>query len=204
MVRAYALVTTAIYPPHRPCAFRGRHATEDAEAEAETPRERDPLNYHAFDFHGSPTATVFAHLAQFSDSVFPHIGFFVQPPRARARVGARARTRGRVEGPNASANGGQGHSHVVGDGAYVRFPLTPDVLAACSDEDGSLRGLCGVKDLEGVTDGPGPGPVLGQDDEGRLGAGACRGLLQRGVLRTNCVDCLDRTNVGQVRYYPFI
>jgi len=26
------------------------------------------------------------------------------------------------------------------------------------------------------------------------------------VLRTNCVDCLDRTNVGQVRfyYYPLI
>jgi hypothetical protein len=102
----------------------------------------------------------------------------------------------------------------VGDGAYVRFPLTPDVLAACGDDDddddddGSLRGLCGVKDLEGATDGlgPGPGPGLGQDDEGRLGAGACRGLLQRGVLRTNCVDCLDRTNVGQVRfyYYPLI
>jgi len=26
-----------------------------------------------------------------------------------------------------------------------------------------------------------------------------RYLEQRGVLRTNCIDCLDRTNVAQVR-----
>ena len=26
------------------------------------------------------------------------------------------------------------------------------------------------------------------------------GMLQRGVLRTNCIDCLDRTNVAQYAY----
>jgi hypothetical protein len=33
-----------------------------------------------------------------------------------------------------------------------------------------------------------------------LGIGSKYGLLQRGVLRTNCIDCLDRTNVGQFCY----
>jgi len=32
------------------------------------------------------------------------------------------------------------------------------------------------------------------------GTGLMHGLLQRGVLRTNCIDCLDRTNVGQFCY----
>ena len=33
-----------------------------------------------------------------------------------------------------------------------------------------------------------------------LGEGARMGLTQRGILRTNCVDCLDRTNVAQFCY----
>ena len=33
-----------------------------------------------------------------------------------------------------------------------------------------------------------------------LGEGLRGGLLQRGIVRTNCVDCLDRTNVGQFCY----
>jgi hypothetical protein len=41
--------------------------------------------------------------------------------------------------------------------------------------------------------------VLGSEDGG-LGSGVCQGLLQHGVLRTNCVDCLDRTNVAQFAY----
>ena len=196
--------------PCVPCARR--HAAEAeaaaaAAAEAHSAgRGREPLHYHAFDFHGNPTPVVFAHLAQFSESIFPHIGFFAQPPQARARARRRTHTRGQGVGEGegederewAPAEGG-------GDRAYVRFPLTADVLATCGD-DGSLRGLCGAKDAEGAAEGTpsgqGQGQGQGPDDEGRLGAGACRGLLQRGVLRTNCVDCLDRTNVGQVRRWP--
>ena len=33
-----------------------------------------------------------------------------------------------------------------------------------------------------------------------LNSGVPAGLLQCGVLRTNCVDCLDRTNVAQFCY----
>ena len=33
-----------------------------------------------------------------------------------------------------------------------------------------------------------------------LGEGLRQGLLQRGIVRTNCVDCLDRTNVSQFCY----
>jgi hypothetical protein len=36
------------------------------------------------------------------------------------------------------------------------------------------------------------------DDDAVISAG--RGLLQTGVLRTNCIDCLDRTNIGQFCY----
>ena len=33
-----------------------------------------------------------------------------------------------------------------------------------------------------------------------IGLGSRVGLFQYGILRTNCVDCLDRTNVGQFCY----
>ena len=33
-----------------------------------------------------------------------------------------------------------------------------------------------------------------------VGPGLPIGLLQRGLLRTNCIDCLDRTNIGQFTY----
>jgi hypothetical protein len=38
----------------------------------------------------------------------------------------------------------------------------------------------------------------------QVGAGAPIGLLQNGVLRTNCIDCLDRTNVGQFCYANYV
>ena len=37
-------------------------------------------------------------------------------------------------------------------------------------------------------------------DSESLGNGVRTGVLQKGVLRTNCVDCLDRTNVAQFCY----
>lgn len=33
-----------------------------------------------------------------------------------------------------------------------------------------------------------------------VGVGSLLGLLQNGIFRTNCVDCIDRTNVGQFCY----
>lgn len=41
---------------------------------------------------------------------------------------------------------------------------------------------------------------MNKSNEGGLGSGVYHGLLQHGVLRTNCVDCLDRTNVAQFCY----
>ena len=46
--------------------------------------------------------------------------------------------------------------------------------------------------------GPSPSPGSCALPLGELGEGARTGLTQRGILRTNCVDCLDRTNVAQV------
>ena len=44
-------------------------------------------------------------------------------------------------------------------------------------------------------------PELEETSENKeLGRGVCGGVLQMGVLRTNCVDCLDRTNVAQFCY----
>ena len=39
-----------------------------------------------------------------------------------------------------------------------------------------------------------------QQSKTMIGSGVIVGILQKGVLRTNCVDCLDRTNVGQFCY----
>ena len=39
-----------------------------------------------------------------------------------------------------------------------------------------------------------------KEEKNEIGSGIGSGFLQRGVLRTNCVDCLDRTNVAQFCY----
>ena len=67
--------------------------------------------------------------------------------------------------------------------ASTGFDPSPDPCAF------PLHGLLG----EGASPDPCAFPL-----HGLLGEGARMGLTQRGVLRTNCVDCLDRTNVAQV------
>ena len=60
----------------------------------------------------------------------------------------------------------------------------------------------------GTDAGTGPGAGVSLDSPALpsypppplLGEGARMGLTQRGILRTNCVDCLDRTNVAQFCY----
>ncbi|KAJ8427842.1 hypothetical protein Cgig2_017890 [Carnegiea gigantea] len=59
-------------------------------------------------------------------------------------------------------------------------PSTKDPQTGCGDEDNIERGCC--------------------DNEPNGDFAAKRPMFQKGVLRTNCIDCLDRTNVAQFSY----
>lgn len=59
-------------------------------------------------------------------------------------------------------------------------PPTKDPQTGCGDADNIERGGC--------------------DNEPNGDFAAKRPMFQKGVLRTNCIDCLDRTNVAQFSY----
>lgn len=42
--------------------------------------------------------------------------------------------------------------------------------------------------------------ITSNNSSNSVGIGIYEGLLQKGIVRTNCIDCLDRTNVGQFAY----
>ena len=84
-------------------------------------------------------------------------------------------------------------------------PISPQTSTATSSSAGSSSG--------------GSSPRGGNDDDSdeteeifeeylgsdaTAGPGLHCGIFQRGVLRTNCIDCLDRTNIGQFTYAKFV
>ena len=138
-----------------------------------------PIDYLTYDLIShmkvNQSASVFDALAQISDTIFPQIGLFYAPANVGAAlldaVGYRgAHSRSSSSGSSSSGGGDEAERE-------IRLQIMDRVLQA--DKDGEGEGEIAVK---------GDGRAWNKP------------LLQFGVLRTNCVDCLDRTNVAQFRY----
>ena len=81
------------------------------------------------------------------------------------------------------------------DDKYVSFPLPSsefNIIASPSDSLDNYGYGYGYSNLEHK------GGANNKSDS--LGSGYCHGLLQQGVLRVNCIDCLDRTNVAMFSF----
>ena len=150
-----------------------------------------PLRYIAYDFlnmaklqHaavagegglplGVEVPNVFRDLNRICERIFPTIGFYVDPPNTCFN---------RVRAVSARDSTGSG---------LLKFPYS-SVSAGLAD-----LGLP-TEDLEALMKEPcADDDMLLPQAAGEIGSGAPMGLKQNGVLRTNCMDCLDRTNVAQ-------
>jgi phosphatidylinositol 3,5-bisphosphate 5-phosphatase len=146
------------------------------------------VEYVAFDFHGTPHSTLFSQLDDLCEAIFPRSGFFLLSLRGEKGVEK------------------EGSSQYMPWCAYSEGSHDPGAKELASDTG---RGT-GIQD-EMNTSLPLPRSVEGETEDvsnrisyddlgGGMGPGFPVGVLQTGVLRTNCVDCLDRTNVAQFCY----
>jgi SacI homology domain len=155
------------------------------------------VEYIAFDFHGTPHSSLFSQLDQLCEDIFPRSGFFLLAKRGDI-----------VEGEKDGEKNGL--SPYMSWCSYVESHRNAE-----SKEDSSGTGIgtgtgTGKQDekcnalrlpysLRGETEDI-SNQISYDDLGGGIGSGYPVGVLQMGVLRTNCVDCLDRTNVAQFCY----
>ena len=161
----------------------------------------EPIEFLTYDFLGNmakangSSANVFASLEQISDLVLPHIGVFVDAP-----VNGEGGFEGKYESfavlDNSKRNAiydskktDENDSSVISRVRIMEQVVnilyyTPPVSSSDGNNINRISFL--VKDLQTINNGSFVGSPIG--------------LLQHGVLRTNCIDCLDRTNVAQFCY----
>lgn len=168
------------------------------------------VEYVAFDFHGTPHSTLFSQLDQLCEEIFPRSGFFLMAQRGGAVKGEKeAEKEGEMEGSSRyvpwCVYREEGHHDVEAQGNASRIGAGKGTVAgtgtgtAMQGEEKSLFPL--PYSTRGETGDLSNQNQISYDDSGMgMGPGFPVGVLQTGVLRTNCVDCLDRTNVSQFCY----
>mmetsp|Transcript_3250 Transcript_3250/g.5057 ORF Transcript_3250/g.5057 Transcript_3250/m.5057 type:complete len:1088 (-) Transcript_3250:150-3413(-) len=144
-----------------------------------------PVNFIAYDFlnkakaqhiaatESGPTSpdtpNVFRDLNRICEGIFPTIGFYVDPPPSNV----------------ASCTKPQ-------DQEFLKFPIFAMKKSA------NRIGI-DIQDVDEllVSDMGESNVILSTQSGPGVGTGSPIGLYQNGVMRTNCMDCLDRTNVAQ-------
>ena len=171
------------------------------------------IEYVAYDFHGSPHGTLFNDLGRICASIAPYSGFFVQAPHIyKDNIESVNDTNvlytswpiHRFENSTADAyldrslhdlfildsgSNGSSDENVCRDINYKRETLLEKIPDNVPNFAGNSSELKEESEKMNIKENP--------------GKGISTGLLQMGVLRTNCIDCLDRTNVAQFCYARF-
>ena len=173
------------------------------------------IEYVAYDFHGSPHGTLFNDLGRICASIAPYSGFFVQAPQIY-KESIESVNDMNVDTVNSVYTSWPIHSfeNYTADTDLDRS--LHDLFMLDSGCDGSIGGnvcrdISHNKEIlleklpDNVPNLAGNGSELEEESEKmnikeNPGKGISTGLLQMGVLRTNCIDCLDRTNVAQFCY----
>jgi phosphatidylinositol 3,5-bisphosphate 5-phosphatase len=150
------------------------------------------VEYVAFDFHGTPHNTLFSQLDQLCEEIFPRSGFFLLAQRGQ-KEGEREGSSQYVPWCAYSA----GNHDVGAKELAADTGRGTDRGTAIQDEKNTSRPLPYSIEEEM---GDASNQISYDDLGGGMGSGFPVGVLQTGVLRTNCVDCLDRTNVAQFCY----
>ena len=173
------------------------------------------IEYIAYDFHGSPQGTLFNDLRLICASIAPNSGFFVQAPQICTDV---AENIADINLGIASSGYTSWPFHRFENGTSfsdIEESLQDLFMLDSGSDQSSGENICREIDPgEKIQFEKLPihipnfsGNYSDIEEERKkmrmkqnLGEGVSKGLLQMGVLRTNCVDCLDRTNVGQFCY----
>lgn len=159
------------------------------------------VEYVAFDFHATPHSTLFSQLGQLCDDIFPKSGFFLAK-KVDQYVDIKENMR-KKEGERDREGEGEISSTYVSWSAYrqsLQDTESKEDPSRTEEKNKSNDSMSSNYSSSGVTK-ENLGQLSCEDLGGEgLGSGFPSGVLQMGVLRTNCVDCLDRTNIAQFCY----
>ena len=177
----------------------------------ETPK-RTLIDYVAFDFHSAPHNALFSQLDGICEKIFPSSGFYLQ-----------SRSMSEAEDFNISSCNSSSSSDVDGHNETDSLSSSSPTWLAENDVEAFLaHRISNTPSKDESYSSIQPLPLLlpshvsngrtyessetdennkkEKEEKNEIGSGIRSGFLQRGVLRTNCVDCLDRTNVAQFCY----
>ena len=170
------------------------------------------VDYIAFDFHGAPHTTLFSQLNDICEKIFPSSGFYLQsvseagdfnngcsstdtPSHASSSSSSTSWTAvSELEGflsLKSITTPSRDDSHPLP--LPQSLPLPPSHVVERSDVLVSNGHTQESSEFD-------ESYKKEKEERNEIGSGIRSGFLQRGVLRTNCVDCLDRTNVAQFCY----
>jgi SacI homology domain len=162
------------------------------------------VGYIAFDFHSAPHNTLFSQLDDICEKIFPSSGFYLQSVSEAEDLNNRCSSTDSTS--SSSLSSWTAVSELEG------FLSLKSITTPSRDDSNPLPlplPHSHVVDRTDIHVSNGHTQESSEIDESykkekeernEIGSGIRSGFLQRGVLRTNCVDCLDRTNVAQFCY----
>jgi hypothetical protein len=202
---------------HRQTATSTNTTPTNTKGSGDVRDEITPLTYISYDFltmakyqHIAESEgvrngpNVFRDINKICEGIYGKIGFYVDPPPTSPPsssdmfltfpIVSLSIAQQEEETSVDSGRGGQG------DGGAGNIPRK-----FLQDESSNSSDLSDL--FYELLAGDSPTHILHSDEflaslnpTNTLGTGSPTGLLQNGVLRTNCMDCLDRTNVAQFCY----
>ena len=197
--------------------------TNEANVNVNALSRRTLIDYVAFDFHSAPHNTLFSQLDGICEKIFPASGFYLQSKSmSEDNFNSSSSSSNSNNSISSSSNvsGVTGHNETDSQSSSS----SPSSWLAESDVEAFLTHRISTtpsKEESYSSVQPLPLPLLPshvnnghtyessetdendkkvKEEKNEIGSGIRSGFLQRGALRTNCVDCLDRTNVAQFCY----
>ena len=177
------------------------------------------VDYIAFDFHSAPHSTLFSQLDDICERIFPSSGFYLQSVSEAEDLNNGCSSTDSFSSSSPSYTSSSSPSSPSSWTAVSELEgfLSLKSITTPSRDDSNPLPLphslplppSHVVERNDIYVSNGHTQESSEIDESykkvkeernEIGSGIRSGFLQRGVLRTNCVDCLDRTNVAQFCY----
>jgi SacI homology domain len=197
-----------------------KHNNTDKHGDTDTNNDKDSnmstrstsVDYIAFDFHSAPHSTLFSQLDDICEKIFPSSGFYLQ-----SVCEAEDLNNGCSSSDSLSSSSSSSSSSSWTTVSELEGFLSLKSITTSSRDDSNPLPLphslplppSHIVERTDIHVSNGHTQESSEIDESykkekeernEIGSGIRSGFLQRGVLRTNCVDCLDRTNVAQFCY----
>ena len=197
-----------------------KHNNKDEHGDTDRDNDKDDnmskrstsVDYIAFDFHSAPHTTLFSQLDDICEKIFPSSGFYLQSVCEAEDLNNGCSKADSLSSPfsPSSSSSWTAVSELEGflslksittpsrdDSNPLPLPHSLPPPPSHTVERTDIHVSNGHTQESSEID---ESYKKEKEERNEVGSGIRSGFLQRGVLRTNCVDCLDRTNVAQFCY----